>query len=66
MEPEAFTPASLPQLDKLHWRHVTPEPEGFTVNRWYVQPNGLPVKPVANEVPAGAMTGRSVSSKGYA
>lgn len=66
VEPEAFTPASLPPLDKLHWRPVTAEPEGFVlVNRWYVQPNGgLPVKAGTNEVLVDSvMTGKIASSK---
>ena len=66
VEPEAFTPASLPRLEKLSWRHVTAEPEGFVlVNRWYAQPNGgLPVKPGTNEVLVDSvMTGKISSSK---
>lgn len=66
VEPEAFTPASLPSLDKLHWRRVSAEPEGFVlVNRWYAQPNGsLPVKPGTNELLVDSvMTGKIASSK---
>jgi hypothetical protein len=66
IEPAAFTPASLPDLATLTWKHVVAEPGGFVlVNRYREQPNSsLPVDPRTRAVMTDSvMTGKVAGSK---
>ena len=66
VEPERFTPRTLPDLSRLAWENVSTEPEGFVlVNRFREQPNvSPPVDPKTREVLVDSvMTGRIAGSR---
>lgn len=67
VDPAAFTPTALPNLDKLTWDKVTAEPAGFVlVNRYREQPNGagLPADPRTHELLTDSvMTGKLAGSR---
>jgi hypothetical protein len=66
VEPAAFTPAVLPDLNRLHWDPVEPEPEGWVlVNRYRDAPQSCGTPADSNRVVLAdsVMTGRFAGTR---